>query len=61
MPFVHGHPRDTGWVVAHRRRPNDAEDGQLPLIVPPEYPDRGSAPDAPPDPPPVAPEAPPGP
>ena len=31
MTFVHGHARDTGWVVAHRRRPNLAEDGQLPL------------------------------
>jgi hypothetical protein len=31
MTFVHGHARDTGWVVAHRRKPNRAEDGQLPL------------------------------
>jgi hypothetical protein len=33
MAFVHGHPRDLGWVKAHRRRPNRAEGGQLPLIV----------------------------
>ena len=33
MAFVHGHPRDLGWVKAHRRRPNRAEDGQLPLIA----------------------------
>ncbi len=32
MTFVHGHARDTGWVMAHRRRPNDAEEGQLPLL-----------------------------
>lgn len=36
MPFVHGHARDTGWVVAHRRRPNAAESGQLPLPAMPE-------------------------
>lgn len=33
MSFVHGHARDTGWVVAHRRAPHRAEDGQLPLPV----------------------------
>ncbi|HWM57473.1 MAG TPA: hypothetical protein VNO83_06545 [Pseudonocardia sp.] len=33
MAFVHGHPRDLGWVKAHRRRPNHAEHGQLPLIA----------------------------
>ena len=33
MAFVHGHPRDSGWVKSHRRRPNQAEGGQLPLIV----------------------------
>jgi hypothetical protein len=33
VAFVHGHPRDLGWVKAHRRRPNRAEDGQLPLIA----------------------------
>lgn len=38
MPFVHGHARDVGWVMAHRRRPNHAEDGQLPLpeVNPPD-------------------------
>lgn len=34
MAFVHGYPRDLGWVKAHRRRPNRAESGQLPLIAP---------------------------
>jgi hypothetical protein len=33
MAYVHGYPRDRGWVVAHRRRPNAAEVGQLPLIA----------------------------
>ena len=33
MAFVHGHPRDSGWVKSHRRRPNQAEGGQLPLIA----------------------------
>jgi hypothetical protein len=33
MAFVHGYPRDRGWVKAHRRRPNAAETGQLPLIA----------------------------
>jgi hypothetical protein len=33
MGFVHGHPRDTGWVKSHRRAPNQAEGGQLPLIA----------------------------
>jgi hypothetical protein len=33
VAFVHGHPRDLGWVKAHRRRPNHAEHGQLPLIA----------------------------
>lgn len=33
MAFVHGYPRDRGWVMAHRRRPNAAEAGQLSLIV----------------------------
>ena len=33
MAFVHGHPRDSGWVTSHRRRPNQAEGGQLPLMV----------------------------
>lgn len=33
MSFVHGHPRRSGWVVAHVRRPNRAEQGQLPLLL----------------------------
>lgn len=33
VSFVHGHARDTGWVVAHRRAPHRAEDGQLALPV----------------------------
>jgi hypothetical protein len=33
---VHGHPRETGWVVAHVRPPVTAEDDQLALVdVPP--------------------------
>jgi hypothetical protein len=36
MAFVHGHARDTGWVVAHIRPPTDAEDGQLRLPLPAE-------------------------
>ena len=34
MAFVHGHARDSGWVVAHVRAPVEAEDGQLPLPEP---------------------------
>ncbi|WP_345608648.1 hypothetical protein [Pseudonocardia adelaidensis] len=33
MSFVHGHPRRTGWVVAHVRRPTRAAAGQLPLLL----------------------------
>jgi hypothetical protein len=33
VSFVHGHPRHTGWVVAHVRRPNRAAPGQLPLLL----------------------------
>lgn len=33
MAFVLGHARDTGWVVAHVRRPHRARDGQLPLLI----------------------------
>ncbi|WP_170231768.1 hypothetical protein [Pseudonocardia kunmingensis] len=33
MSFVHGHPRSTGWVVAHVRRPSRPEPGQLPLLL----------------------------
>jgi hypothetical protein len=37
---VHGHPRETGWVVAHVRAPVEAEDDQLALVeVPPPAPD----------------------
>lgn len=35
MSFVHGHARETGWVVAHVRRPSRAQDGQLPLLAVP--------------------------
>lgn len=34
MCFVPGHPRAAGWVVGHLRRPNRAEEGQLPLLAP---------------------------
>jgi hypothetical protein len=36
MAFVHGHARESGWVVAHVRAPIDAEDGQLPLVPEPD-------------------------
>jgi hypothetical protein len=32
MPFVHGHPRESGWVVSHYRRPQRAGDDQLDLV-----------------------------
>jgi hypothetical protein len=32
VSFVHGHARAAGWVVAHVRRPNLPEAGQLPLL-----------------------------
>jgi hypothetical protein len=32
VSFVHGHARAAGWVVAHVRRPNLPEGGQLPLL-----------------------------
>jgi hypothetical protein len=32
VAFVHGHPRETGWVVAHVRPPVEAEDDQLALV-----------------------------
>jgi hypothetical protein len=36
MAFVHGHARETGWVVAHVRPPVEAEEDQLALVeVPP--------------------------
>jgi hypothetical protein len=31
MTFVHGHPRDTGWVKSHFRRPRRAGHEQLDL------------------------------
>lgn len=34
MPFVHGHPRESGWVVSHYRRPQRAGDDQLDLALP---------------------------
>jgi hypothetical protein len=34
MPFVHGHARALGWVVAHVRRPNRPAAGQLSLAEP---------------------------
>lgn len=34
MTYVHGHPRDAGWVVAHYRRPQAPEGGQLALPLP---------------------------
>lgn len=33
VSFVHGHPRRTGWVVGHVRRPNRPAPGQLPLLL----------------------------
>ncbi|GAA4860623.1 hypothetical protein GCM10023203_04840 [Actinomycetospora straminea] len=34
MSFVHGHPRESGWVVSHYRRPQHAGDDQLDLALP---------------------------
>jgi len=34
MAFVHGHARETGWVVSHYRRPQRAGDDQLDLALP---------------------------
>ncbi|MHA6796408.1 hypothetical protein ACVGVM_23270 [Pseudonocardia bannensis] len=34
MAYVHGHARETGWVVAHFRRPSAPDDGQLGLALP---------------------------
>lgn len=34
MSFVHGHPRESGWVVSHYRRPQRAGDDQLDLALP---------------------------
>jgi len=36
VAFVHGHPRETGWVVAHVRPPVTAEEDQLALVDVPE-------------------------
>jgi hypothetical protein len=44
VAFVHGHPRETGWVVAHVRAPVEAEDDQLVLV---EVPPADSDPEAP--------------
>lgn len=33
MSFVHGHARESTWVVSHLRAPNRAQDGQLELEV----------------------------
>lgn len=49
MSFVHGHARNVGWVMAHRRRPNDAEDGQLPLLAVARPDDAVPEPRTPPD------------
>jgi hypothetical protein len=35
MSFVQGHARAAGWVVAHVRRPNRPEAGQLSLLPEP--------------------------
>jgi hypothetical protein len=55
MAFVHGHARDTGWVVAHVRAPVTADEGQLPLVPEPTGPGPGPAaepgPSAEPEPP----------
>lgn len=34
MAFVHGHARETGWVVSHYRRPQRAGDDKLDLELP---------------------------
>jgi len=34
MAFVHGHARESGWVVSHYRRPQRAGDDQLDLALP---------------------------
>ena len=47
MSFVHGHARDTGWVVAHVRPPIDAEEGQLRLVEPAVEEDEEEGGDAP--------------
>lgn len=34
MSFVHGHARESGWVMSHYRRPQLAGDDQLDLALP---------------------------
>ncbi|GAA4913354.1 hypothetical protein EV188_110156 [Actinomycetospora succinea] len=34
MSFVHGHARESGWVMSHYRRPQLAGDDQLDLSLP---------------------------
>src|SRR5689334_22780411 len=52
VSFVHGHARDTGWVMAHLRSPARPGPGQLPLLpgpvrlLPPEDPAGESGPDS---------------
>lgn len=48
MAFVHGHARETGWVVSHYRRPQASGDGQLTLPSP-RPPDDDREPDREPD------------
>jgi hypothetical protein len=38
MPFVHGHARESGWVMSHYRRPQRAGDEQLDLVEATELP-----------------------
>ncbi len=44
MAFVHGHARDSGWVVAHVRAPVDAQEGQLSLVPEPDEPEPETSP-----------------
>lgn len=39
MSFVHGHARESGWVVSHYRRPQRAGDDQLDLVEPADLPE----------------------
>ena len=34
MSFIHGHARESGWVMSHYRRPQLAGDDQLDLSLP---------------------------
>lgn len=49
MAFVHGHARESGWVVAHVRAPIDPEQGQLALDPEPDEPAREAAEDPSPE------------